>query len=173
MKKAAPCLYSDADGPCLQSRNGARHYGHDADHDYLGEKKAGFGSVRAPLAPRSSRPNRVQRAQEGSDEAREHHARVQHCEAPAYGIMTPCGQPGTPDAIREHSHSIGKGMGGGKDYAASDGACAILCRKHHRSIDTDRAKAREVGLSIRAPVPDKIVPRRSDWNQPLFDDEED
>ena len=157
---------------CGQVKNGPRHYGHDADHDYLGEKKAGFGSTRPPLAPRSSRPNRVQRQQEGSDEAREHHARVQHCEAPAYGIMTPCGRPGTPDAIREHSHSIGKGMGGGKDYAASEGACAILCRRHHRGIDEDRAAARQAGLSIRAPVPDKIVPRRSDWNQPLFDDDE-
>lgn len=141
-----------------------------------GQKKAGFGSrdkLATRLAPRSSRPNRVQRQQEGADEAREHHARVQHCEAPAYGITTPCGEPGTPEAIREHSHSIGKGMGGGKDYAASEGACAILCRRHHRGIDEDRAKAREVGLSIRAPVPDKVVPRGSWDARPLFDQDEE
>ena len=103
-------------------------------------------------------------------EAREHHARVRHCEARAYGVTTPCGT-GT-DATREHSHSIGKGMGGGKDYAASEGACAILCRKHHREVDERRADMRAAGLSIRAPIPDKVVPRRSDWNQPLFDDED-
>ena len=156
---------------CGMVKSASPHVGYGDDkHDYEGEKKAGFGSTRAPLNPRSNLPHRVQRAQEGSDEAREHHARVRHCEAPAYGITTTCGTG--PDATREHSHSIGKGMGGGKDYAASDGACAILCRKHHREVDTDRAKAREVGLSIRAPVPDKVVPRRPDWNQPLFDDDE-
>lgn len=171
MKEKAGCLYPD----CGLSKNASVHVGYGDDkHDYLGEKKAGFGSSRAPINPRSSRPNRAQRHQEGSDEAREHHARVQHCEAPAYGITTPCGDPGTPDSVREHSHSIGKGMGGGKDYAASDGACAILCRRHHRGIDTDRATAREVGLSIRAPVPDKVVPRGSWDARPLFDqDEED
>lgn len=173
MRHAAPCLFTDADGPCGQVKNGPRHYGVNADHDYLGEPKPSFGKQRSVINPRSSQPNRVQRRQEGSDEAREHHARIRHCEAPSYGISTPCGRPGTPDAIREHSHSIGKGMGGGKDYAVSDGACAILCRKHHREVDTNRTAAREVGLSIRAPVPEKVVPRGGWDARPLFDQDEE
>ena len=168
-KERAGCLYPG----CGMSRNASVHVGYGDDkHKYEEEQKAAFGQ-RTPINPRSARPHRVQRQQEGSDEAREHHARVQHCEAPAYGITTPCGEPGTPDARREHSHKIGLGMGGGKDYAASDGACAILCRKHHRGIDEDRAKAREVGLSIRAPVPDKIVPRQGWDARPLFDQDEE
>ena len=163
MKHAAPCM---VDG-CGQVKNGPRHYGHDADHDYEGEKKAGFGSARAPIAPRSSRPNRVQRHQDGQQGMQVHREAVRYCEGPSYGLTTPCGVGA--DGTLEQSHTIGRGMGGGRDH----GLLASLCRKHHREVDTDRAKAREVGLSIRAPVPDKVVPRRPDWNQPLFDSDED
>lgn len=170
MKKPAPCLWEDADGPCGQSRNGPRHYGHDADHDYLGEPKAGFGQQRATLRPRSERPNRVQRYQESQQGMQAHREAVRYCEGPSYGLSTPCGRG--PDGTLEQSHTIVRGMGGGRDY----GILATLCRKHHREVDEDRATARAAGLSIRAPVPDKVVPRRgSSWDaRPLFDqDEED
>lgn len=32
MKRAAPCLFVDADGPCEQAKNGPRHFGLSADH---------------------------------------------------------------------------------------------------------------------------------------------
>ena len=153
MKKAAPCLFRDADGECGQAKNGPRHFGLDADHDYQPEAKPQWGSQRAPIPTRSDRPGRRQRAREGADEAAEHHRRVKHCEAPAHGITTPC------RGRLQHSHRIGKGMGGGKDYAASDGECDILCEAHHIEIDTRRAEMRAAGLSKHAPRPAKVVPR--------------
>lgn len=114
---------------------------------------------RKPLAPRSPRPKRVQRAQEAAQHARQHHMAVRYCEASSYGVATPCGVG--QEATLEHSHTIGKGMGGGKDYAVSDGECAILCRAHHRQIDTDRATMREAGLYKPRPPAD-LPPRRSE-----------
>jgi hypothetical protein len=108
------------------------------------------------MARRSKNPKRRQRLQDGAEHAREHHARVKACEAPAHGIQTPCGGP------LEHSHTIGKGIGGGQDYAVTDGECAMLCRQHHRELDTDRATFRAAGLSKRAPRPSKVVPRPSE-----------
>lgn len=94
---------------------------------------------------------------ESVQHARAHHARVQRCEAPLYGVQTPCGTG--LDAILEHSHTIGMGMGGGRDYAVTDGECAILCRRHHREVDTNRAAMRAAGLSKKRPRPHKVVPR--------------
>lgn len=116
-------------------------------------------SRRKPISPRSKRPNRVQRRQEGAEHARLHHEAVGYCEARTYGVRTPCGTG--LDAILEHSHTIGKGMGGGRDFAATDGECAILCKRHHTEIDTRRADMRAAGLTKRAPTPDKVPPRRS------------
>ena len=50
-------------------------------------------------------------------------------------------------------------MGGGQDYAVTDGECAILCRLHHRELDRDRATFRAAGLSKPAPRPSKVVKR--------------
>ena len=154
MKRASPCLYEDADGPCGQSKNSSRHYGTFADHDYQGGRRPGFGSQRQPVNPRSKLPRRAERLQDGSEHAREHHARVRRCEAATHGITTPC------RGRLEHSHRIGKGMGGGKDYAVSDGECDILCEAHHAEIDTRRTEMRAAGLSKPAPIPEKVTPRR-------------
>ncbi len=127
---------------------------HATDHDFVAPpKEGGFGQKRKPLAPRSEAPNRVQRYEESQRGMQEHREAVRHCEGPAYGLETPCGVGA--DATLEQSHTIGRGMGGGKDY----GVLATLCRKHHREVDTDRDKAREVGLSVRPPVPENVVPR--------------
>ena len=153
---------------CGMVKSASPHVGYGDDkHDYEGEKKAGFGSARAAINPRSSRPNRVQRHEDSQRGMQAHREVTRYCEGPSYGLTTPCGTGA--DGTLEQSHTIGRGMGGGRDH----GLLASLCRKHHREVDTDRAKAREVGLSIRAPVPDKVVPRRPDWNQPLFDSDED
>lgn len=134
---------------------------HVFDHEFIPEDRGGFGSQRKPMRSRSDRPNRVQRREAGSDEAAEHHARVKYCEAPAHGITTPC------RGRLQHSHRIGKGMGGGKDYAASDGECDILCEAHHIEIDTRRAEMRDAGLSKKRPRPDKVVPRPSEKPRPV------
>ena len=108
---------------------------------------------RSRIAPRSKSPKRVQRRQEGSEHAREHHEAVRYCEAPKHGITSPCG------GRLQHSHRIGKGAGGGHDYAVSDGECEILCQQHHIEVDTRRAEMRAAGLSKHAPRPSKVVPR--------------
>ena len=108
---------------------------------------------RSRIAPRSKSPKRVQRRQEGSEHAREHHERVKECEAPNHGITSPCG------GRLQHSHRIGKGVGGGQDYAVTDGECDILCQQHHGELDRDRAAFRAAGLSKRAPRPSKVVKR--------------
>ena len=152
---------------CGLVRSAGVHAGAGLDkHEYVPPRKeGGFGSQRQPLSPRSESPKRVERRQEGVDEAVEHHLRVNRCEARDYGVLTPCGTGA--DGILEHSHSIGKGMGGGQDYAVTDGACAILCRLHHRAVDTDRAAMREAGLSQRAPRPAKVVPRQVEQKPPI------
>ena len=58
MKPDTACQYRDAAGACLQSKNGGRHYGHDADHPYEAPAREGFGSQRKPLNPRSERMTR-------------------------------------------------------------------------------------------------------------------
>ena len=105
-------------------------------------------------------PRGRQRAQDGAQHARAHHAAVQWCEAKSHGIASPCGVG--MDATLQHSHTIGKGMGGGQDYAVSDGECSILCGSHHTEIDTRRVEMRAAGLSKRAPRPSKVVPRPSE-----------
>jgi hypothetical protein len=108
---------------------------------------------RSSMRKVSRNPKRRQRLQAGREHAREHHEAVRYCQAREYGIETPCGGP------REHSHIIGKGLGGGEDYAVTEGACAILCQTHHREIDTRRAEMRAAGLTKPRPRPRKIVPR--------------
>jgi hypothetical protein len=108
---------------------------------------------RSYLNRQSKLPKRVQKRRAASEHAREHHERVKHCEAPAHGVTTPC------SGRLQHSHRIGLGMGGGKDYAVSDGECDILCQQHHIEIDTRRAEMRAAGLVKKRPPSDKTVPR--------------
>jgi hypothetical protein len=150
MKKSHPC---DLPG-CGQVRNGQRHTGLDADHDYIAPAKEGFGARGSTLRGRSERPERVKRYEGGQEAMQRHREAVPYCEAPGAGIESACGTG--PDAILEQSHVIGKGMGGGKDYKEFKS----LCRKHHRELDTDRATFRAAGLSKPAPIPEKVVQRR-------------
>mgnify|MGYP006893414344 CR=1 FL=1 len=137
------------------SKTASVHVGYgEGKHDYVAPAKEGFGARGSTLRGRSERPERVKRYEDGVSEAVAHHKRVKECEAPAHGITTPC------RGRLQHSHRIGKGLGGGKDYAASDGECDMLCEQHHIEIDTRRAEMRAAGLSKRAPIPDKVVPRR-------------
>ena len=154
MKEPRPCQYVDKRGRCEQAQHGARHEGFKADHQYEPPPRAGFGSQRKAVNPRSSLPKRAQRREEGLQTMQAHREAVRYCEAPPAGIQTPCGEG--DDGTLEQSHVIGKGMGGGKDY----GLLKTLCRKHHRELDTDRQTFRDAGLSLRAPVPDKVVRRR-------------
>ena len=150
MKQPKPCQYPD----CGQGRNGTRHYGPQADHEYQGEPRQAFGSQRQPLSPRSESPKRVERAQEVAQARSERREAVGHCEARAHGIVTPCGTG--LEARLEASHVVGLGAGGGKEY----GEIRMLCRRHHSEIDTNRAEMRAAGLSKRAPRPQKVVKRR-------------
>ncbi len=133
------------------------HAGHVFDHEFEPEaKEGGFGSRGQALRPRSERPGRVQRAQDVAQARQSRREAVRHCEAGAHGITTPCGTG--VDATLEASHVVGLGMGGGKEH----GEIRMLCRKHHRELDTDRQTYRDAGLSKRAPRPDKVVPRPSE-----------
>lgn len=130
------------------------HADHVFDHEFVPEEKPKWGSQRSALNPRSDRPGRVQRRQEVAQARQERREAVRYCEAPSHGIETPCGVG--PDATLEASHVIGLGMGGGKEH----GEIRMLCRRHHRELDTNRAEFREAGLSKKPPPPDKLPPRR-------------
>lgn len=110
---------------------------------------------RARLRPRSQSPARQQRYEDSQRGMQEHRAAVRWCEGPSYGLVTPCGV-GIEGVLQQH-HVISRGMGGGRDY----GLLATLCARHHSEIDRDRETARRVGLSIRPPVPSKVVTRWS------------
>ena len=153
MKKAAPCLFRDADGECSQAKNGPRHFGLDADHEYEPEPKPQWGSQRQPINPQSQREGRVERRQKVSETRQRAHAGPRYCVAHEHGIESPCGIG--DDATLEASHVIGLGMGGGAEH----GEAVLLCRKHHRELDTDRQAFRDAGLSKPAPRPAKVVPR--------------
>ncbi len=150
-KHAAPCLFPQ----CGLGKNAGVHWGSgEGKHDYQGEPKAGgFGQQKRPIASRSSRPNRVQRYEDGQKAMREHREAVTYCEAPEAGIPTPCGTGA--DSTLEQSHVIGKGIGGAKDY----GMLKTLCRKHHRELDSNREQFRAAGLAQRRPPAD-LPPRR-------------
>lgn len=142
MKQSRPCQYPD----CGLSKNASRHYGPSADHEYVGERKAGFGQQRQPLKHQSDRPNRVERREQTAQVKAERRATYRSCEAPAHGIQSPCGTG--LEARLEASHVYGLGMGGGKEH----GEVRMLCVKHHRELDTDRQTFREAGLSLRPPT---------------------
>lgn len=138
---------------CGQSKNGSRHYGSDADHEYAAPAREGFGSKGSRLNARSNLPGRVQRREKVAEARQSAHAGPRRCVAPERGIQTPCGTG--QDAELEASHVIALGMGGGAEHNEVE----LLCRKHHRELDTDRQAFREAGLSKKAPRPDKVVPR--------------
>jgi hypothetical protein len=151
MKQRIECEYPK----CGQTKHGARHEGFSADHDFQPPARDGFGSRGSTLRSRSERPNRVERREEVSQARQQAHAGPRYCVAPAHGIESPCGIG--PDATLEASHTVGLGMGGGKEH----GEIVLLCRAHHRELDSNRQAFRDAGLSKRAPVPDKVPPRPS------------
>jgi hypothetical protein len=75
MKKSHPC---DLPG-CGQVRNGQRHTGLDADHDYIAPAKAGFGARGSTLRGRSERPERVKRYEGGQEAMQRHREAVPYC----------------------------------------------------------------------------------------------
>lgn len=149
MKQAHPCAV------CSLGKNAAVHWGSGDDkHPYQGEARQGFGSQRQALSPRSESPKRVERSQEVAQARSERREAVRYCEAPAHGILTPCGTG--MEARLEASHVVGLGMGGAREH----GEVRMLCVRHHRELDSDRQAFRDAGLSRRAPRPEKVVRRR-------------
>jgi hypothetical protein len=151
MKKSHPC---DLPG-CGQVRNGQRHTGLDADHDYIAPAKAGFGARGSTLRGRSERPERVKRYEGGQEAMQRHREAVPYCEAAAYGLTTPCGTGPIQGKI-DQQHVIPRGAGGGRDYKK----LISLCHQHHMWTEEHRTEAREMGLSEPAPIPEKVVQRR-------------
>jgi hypothetical protein len=141
---SAPCLQ------CGQARNGSRH--NHGDHTYEAPPKERKKPKRMGL---STKPKRVERRKAVSEARQAAHAGPRVCVAPAHGITTPCGTG--MDGTLQASHVYGLGMGGGKEY----GEVVLLCARHHRDLDLDRATYRAAGLSKPAPVPEKVVRRPS------------
>ena len=173
MKKAAPCLYSDADGQCLQSRNGARHYGHDADHDYEGEKKAGFGSTRAPLAPRSEKreryyaDHRVPAVKKAVGDGRQTCGLMHELDGALRYIQVSPVCTGWVEGIHEVAS---RGRFGGLEAALKAGPTVDCCHACNRYWSEHAKESEATGLLMKNTTP---VSRRPDWNQPLFDSDED
>jgi len=149
VRQAHPCAV------CSLGKNAAVHWGAgDEKHPYEGEARPAFGSHRQAISPRSESPNRVERSQEVAQARSERREAVRYCEAPAHGILTPCGTG--MEARLEASHVVGLGMGGAREH----GEVRMLCVRHHRDLDSDRQAFRDAGLSKRAPRPEKVVRRR-------------
>lgn len=147
MKQPRPCQHPG----CGQSQHGRAHEGFDADHEYQAPERPGFGQgKRKPIAPRSASPSRVQRyeeSQRGMSAYRETHPT---CEAASYGLTGECSGP------LDVQHIIARGSGGGADHQQY----ARLCRTHHQHAEMNRTEARSVGLNVKPPVPEKVVPRQ-------------
>lgn len=141
---------------CGLVRSAGVHAGGGQDkHEYAPPRKeGGFGQQRQALSHQSALPGRVERAQEVARARSERREAVRYCEAPARGILTPCGTG--MEARLEASHVVGLGMGGAREH----GEVRMLCVRHHRELDSDRQAFRDAGLSKRAPRPEKVVRRR-------------
>ena len=133
---------------CGQRQHGRLHV--SGDHEYTPPPAERKKPKRLGL---STKPKRVQRRQEVAEARSQRREAVRHCEAAEAGIETPCGSG--LEAVLDASHVYGLGMGGGKEH----GEIRMLCRRHHAELDRDRAAFRAAGLSLRAPVPEKVVER--------------
>ena len=174
MKHASPCLYSDADGPCLQVKNGPRHYGHDADHDYLGEKKAGFGSARAPLNPRSEKreryyaDHRVPAVKNAVGDGRRPCGLLHELDGTLREITPSPVCTGWVEGIHEVAS---RGRFGGLKAALKAGPTIDCCHACNRWWSEHSKEAEAAGLLMKNRGPTRT---QNSWDaRPLFDQDEE
>lgn len=159
MKVRAGCLYRDSSGVCDQVSHGRRHEGQDADHEYEGPAKAGFGQKPRPaLAPRSEkrqtfyRETYVPAVREAVGDGK------RPCPVKAEGCT------GFVEALHERAS---RGRFGGLPAAVEAGGTVGMCSSCNGYISTHPIWARENGWLLSNTVDGtRAAPRMPPRRQP-------